>query len=105
MKKILLEINFKKQNVKVFENRIEIEFKENLTKLCTKGLTGKFIIYLKHLVAIEIDKNSGIIEFMTPAQGHIAKSLVKSQADNNIVFNKKEIEFAEKLINTINELI
>ena len=42
---------------------------------------------------------------MTPAQGHIAKSLVKSQADNNIVFNKKEIEFAEKLINTINELI
>lgn len=101
----LFEGEFKKQTVIVYSNRVEIIYKESIVKLASKGLTGKFIIYLKHLNAIEYN-TGGHIEFMTSSLGHTQSTFNKTYADNVIDFNvKKEGKLAEELINTINALM
>ena len=85
---------FKKANVRVYENRIEIDHKG--------GLGGKIarqiVISMKQLNGVELNE-TGTITLFVP-------SLVNDIAKRNVIeFNiKKEHDLADELINLIKEL-
>lgn len=97
-----------KHTVNVFENRIEIEH-HGLKNRIVKGTSGKIIIYLSKLSAIEI-KNTGLVtgyvEFLTSGFSHTSETLDKMKKDNIIEFDdKQENRIANDLVEIINDLI
>lgn len=97
----------KKIEVRVYENRIEIESNGN-GNFFTKCLTGTVVIYLKHLTAIEFklqNETTGHIEFLTQGFNHVYSAMNKVLTDNVILFSDKEMEQAKNLIDLINELV
>ena len=93
--------------VKVFENRIELD-STGTGNLINKGVTGTSVFFLKHLTSIEYKfqtKTTGYVEFLTAGYGHVDSTLNKVKSDNVVLFNQKETDKAEKLINLINNLI
>lgn len=110
MKRLIETFEFtsnNKFNVKVYENRIEIE-STGAGNLLNKGVTGTSVFFLKHLTSIEYKfqgKTTGYIEFLVAGYGHSDSTMNKVRADNVILFNQKENDKAEKLIDLINNMI
>lgn len=94
--------------VNVYENRVEIESR-GTRNLINKGVTGTTVFYLKQLTAIEYKFDgkgtTGYVEFLTQGFTHISSTMNKVKADNVILFNHKETEKAQKLIDLINNMI
>lgn len=111
MKKLIESFEFTSNNkfmVRVYENRIEIE-SSGAGNLINKGVTGTSVFFLKHLTSIEYKfqgkGTTGYIEFLTQGFTHISSTMNKVKADNVILFNHKETEKAQKLIDLINNMI
>lgn len=105
MKELLGAFEFtsnNKFNVRVYENRVEIE-SVGVGNLFAKGLTGICAIYFKNLSAIEFSQ--GYMEFLCPGYVHVDSTTKKVAADNVILFTKKECDKAKELYDLINSLI
>ena len=92
---MLNNYEFKKANVRVYENRIEIDHKGVLGG----KIARQIVISMKQLNGVELNE-TGIITLFVP-------SLVNDITKRNVIeFNiKKEHELAEELINLIKELL
>ena len=88
--------------VNVYKNRIEF-MHTSIKSMMLNGVTGRTIIYLKNLAAIEMlgDK----IEFISAGFFHNESEINKHKADNVITFNSQEIDLAAELIDVINDLM
>lgn len=111
MRDLVKEFEFtsnRKFNVKVYENRLEIKF-SGAGNFLSKGLTGTTTIFLKHLTALEFklegSATTGYLEFLCPGYTHQESTLKKVEADNAILFTKKEHDKALELYNLITTLV
>ena len=97
-----------KHHVTLYKNRIEIEHHGAMNKL-VKGTSGKIIIYLSKLSAIEIKTQgltTGYIEFMVSGMSHTRETMDKIKQDNVIEFsNDKDVQMAKRLVELINEMM
>lgn len=111
MRDLVKEFEFtsnRKFNVKVYENRVEIN-SSGAGNFLSKGITGTATIFLKHLTALEFklegSGTTGYLEFLCPGYVHQESTLKKVGADNVILFSKKEHDQALELYNLINTLV
>lgn len=97
-----------KHHVKVFKNRIEIEH-GGLRNRLVKGSSGKLIIYVSKLSAIEVKHTSlttGYVEFMASGLSHERETTDKVKQDNVIMFNsEQDNRMADTLVEIINDLM
>ena len=93
--------------VTIFKNRVELNHHGIVSK-ATKGVTGKIIIYIKHLSGIEYHKSTsltnGYVELV--ALGFPHASSFKTKQDNVFSFiSKEDDDMARVVVDIINGLI
>ena len=97
-----------KHHVTLYKNRIEIEHHGAMNKL-VKGTSGKVIIYLSKLSAIEIKTQgltTGYIEFMVSGMSHTRETMDK--INQYIIIRRRTettVQTAKTLVRFINAMM